>query len=474
MIQKKTIALHLSNSFSTPPPELLPSRGEGKIKEGIWGQPFISIRTLVSLCILGLLLGAAGLVQAQPRENIDVQAPISQKKFTIAVPHLQPLGGGGPDLGSTLAGQTDQSLKTSGLFNVLDPASYNAGPLGSMSPPPGKLQYFSQIGCNLVIIGGFQPEGNNLLLEMRLYEPVTGQMLLGKRYRGGANESPKMITQFVNEVIVHLTGKRGLPTGKIAFISGGNDAKELYLMDLGGAAPKQLTKMGTITLTPAWTPDGQEIIFCSYRGGFPALYAVNPGSGAVRKLQSHGTLNITPAAGPGGMIAATLNKDNDQEIYLLNRQGGIQRRLTQSPGIDISPSFSPDGQQMAFVSNRGGNPQIFVMSTQGGQPRRLSFAGGYNVSPAWSPRGDQIAYAGRTGGGFQIFLISPQGGGARQLTHEGSNESPTWSPDGQFIACSSTRGGKKAIYVVNVSTGAMTQATNMAGQQTQPTWAPGK
>ena len=95
---------------------------------------------------------------------------------------------------------------------------------------------------------------------------------------------------------------------------------------------------------------------------FPALYAVNPGSGSVRKLTSHGTLNVTPAAGPGGVLAATLNKDNDQEIYLLDRQGNIKQRLTQSPGIDISPAFSPDGRQIAFASSRGGNPQIYLMS----------------------------------------------------------------------------------------------------------------
>ena len=43
-----------------------------------------------------------------------------------------------------------------------------------------------------------------------------------------------------------------------------------------------------------------------------------------------------------------------------------------------------------------------------------------------------------------------------------------------FIACSSTRGGNAAIYVVNVKTGAATRVTNMAGNQTQPAWAPGK
>jgi TolB protein len=424
------------------------------------------VNVSVAILILIVLVGGA---LAQSREYVDVKAPIT-KKYVIAVPTLQGPGECGPELGTALAAQANQDLKVSGHFTVLDPGAYDSSPIGP-SPSTAKLSNLTALGCNLIIAGGWQQQDQQLTLDLKLIDPGSGQMLLGKRYRGKPDDGRKMMTQFVNEVVTYLTGERGIPQGRIAFISGSTDKKDLYLMDLGGAA-KQLTRLGTITLTPNWSPDGQEIFICSYRGGFPALYAVNPGSGGVRKLTSHGTLNVTPAAGPGGLLAATLNKDNDQEIYLLDRQGNLKQRLTQSPGIDISPTFSPDGRQLAFVSNRGGNPQIYVMPVAGGQPRRLTYGGSYNVSPAWSPKGDLIAYAGRTGGGFQIFVISPQGGSARQVTQEGSNESPTWSPDGSFIACSSTRGGKAAIYVVNVKTGAATRVTNMAGTQTQPAWAP--
>lgn len=419
---------------------------------------------------ISLLLVWVGDGLAQSREYIDVRAPIT-KKYVIATPKLQGPGGSGPELGAALAVQADQDLRLSGHFTVLDPGTYDSSPIGP-SPSTGQLHSLSALGCNLVIAGGWRQEGGQLVLDLKLIDPGSGQMLVGKRYRGGANDGQRMMTQFVNEVVLFLTGERGVPQGRLAFISGGTDVRELYVMDIGGS-PKQLTRYRTLTLTPSWSPDGQEVFFCSYRGGFPALYAVNPGSGSIRKLSTHGTLNVTPAGGPRGLLAATLNKSGDQEIYLLDRQGNIKQRLTQSPGIDISPTFSPDGAQLAFVSNRGGNPQIYIVSTGGGQPRRLTFGGTYNVSPAWSPRGDLIAYASRTGGGFQILVISPQGGGARQITREGSNESPTWSPDGSFIACSSTRGGTSAIYLVNVKTGTATRLTTMPGAQTQPAWAPG-
>jgi TolB protein len=424
---------------------------------------FTSLVTCLTVVFL------AGSALAQSREYVTVKAPIT-KKYVIAVPALLGPGDCGPEMGTALAAQANQDLKVSGQFTVLDPAAFDSSPIGS-SPSTAQLSRMAAIGSNLVIAGGWHQQDQQLILDLKLIDPASGQMLLGKRYRGGPNDGRRMMTQFVNEVVTYLTGERGIPQGKIAFISGTSNRRELYVMDLGGAA-RQITRFGTITLTPSWSPDGQEIFLCSYRGGFPALYAVSPGSGSVRKLTSHGTLNVTPAAGPGGVVAATLNKDIDQEIYLLDRQGNIKQRLTQNPGIDISPAFSPDGRQIAFASSRGGNPQIYIMSASGGQARRLTYSGSYNVTPAWSPKGDLIAYASRTGSGFQIFVISPQGGSARQLTNEGSNESPTWSPDGSFIACSSTRGGKSAIYVVNVKTGAATRVTNMAGNQTQPAWAP--
>ncbi|MGQ9921832.1 MAG: DPP IV N-terminal domain-containing protein [Desulfobacca sp.] len=422
----------------------------------------------IALAIFTLFLQPLA-VAAQGREYVDVRAPLAQK-YVIAVPALQGPAEAGPELGTALAAQANRDLKVSGHFTVLDPAAFDASPIGT-SPATNRLRALAALGSNLIIAGTWQQEGQQLVLDLRLLEPSSGNMLLGKRYRGGPNDGPRMISQFVNEIVFYLTGERGLPQGRLAFVSGSTDKKEIYLMDLGGQ-PKQLTRLGTLTLNPAWARDGREIFFCSYRGGYPALYAINPDTGSIRRLASHGTLNITPAAGPGGLLAATLNKDRDQEIYLMDRQGNIRQRLTTSPGIDVSPTFSPDGSQIAFVSNRAGSPQIFIMSSHGGQARRLTMSGPYNVSPCWSPKGDLIAYAGRTGSGFQIFVISPQGGSPRQLTQEGSNESPTFSPDGAFLACSSTRDGKPAIYVINVRTGAATRVTNLPGAQTQPAWAP--
>lgn len=443
------------------------------------GQLLIPITSLRHLIILGLwglilLVGLFSVRMASGREYIEVHAPLA-KKYTIAVPQPKFLGGGktAAALGPELMGQANYSLKLSGIFTVLDPGAFDSRVRGGLTPGPGRLQYFAQLGCHLVIVSGFQTEGKKLRLEMRLYDPGSGQMLLGKRYQGPTATARQMVTRFIDEVIFYLTGQRGLPRGRIAFINSTGEIKELYVLNLDYGRTRQLTRLGTITLSPAWSPDGRKIVFCSYRGGFPALYTISLASQAVRRLRPHGTLNITPAWGPQGLMAATLNRDGDQELYLLNRRGKIARRLTASPGIDLSPCFSPDGRQVAFVSNRQGNPQIYLISSQGGPARRLTFSGSYNVSPAWSPDGDRIAYASRQGGRFQIFTISLKDGKVKQLTHQGSNESPTWSPEGRFIAYSSTRGGQRAIYLINLTNDSVVRLTHLKGKQSQPAWSPG-
>ena len=61
--------------------------------------------------------------------------------------------------------------------------------------------------------------------------------------------------------------------------------------------------------------------------------------------------------GGNGLIAFTSSRDGDVEIYLMNPDGTGQRRLTNSPGSDSQPSWSPDGTRIAFTSLRDGNPR---------------------------------------------------------------------------------------------------------------------
>jgi TolB protein len=81
----------------------------------------------------------------------------------------------------------------------------------------------------------------------------------------------------------------------------------------------------------------------------------------------------------------------------VSASGGVPRRLTTSPAIETSPSYSPDGRRIAFTSDRSGAPQLYVMDLDGSNQRRISFGQGEYGSPAWSPDGERIAFTNLQG-----------------------------------------------------------------------------
>ena len=106
------------------------------------------------------------------------------------------------------------------------------------------------------------------------------------------------------------------------------------------------------------------------------------------------------------------------------------RQVTDSMGLDLYPTFSPDGAQIAYSSDRGQGFEIFVRQlAAGGREIQITSDGQDNHQPAWSPTGREIAFASRGHPG--IWLVPALGGAPRRLTDFGSH--PAWSPDGTTL-----------------------------------------
>ena len=72
-----------------------------------------------------------------------------------------------------------------------------------------------------------------------------------------------------------------------------------------------------------------------------------------------------PALSMNGKIAFTSDRDGNREIYLMNSDGTNQVRLTNNPGIDDFPEWSPDGSRLAFLSQASGRDVIKLMNADG-------------------------------------------------------------------------------------------------------------
>ncbi len=149
------------------------------------------------------------------------------------------------------------------------------------------------------------------------------------------------------------------------------------------------------------------------------------------------TFAQTPPLRANGKIAFASNRDGNYEIYLMNSDGTGQVRLTNNPGFDGSPSFSPDGRRIAFVSENADGYGIKVMNADGSNQISLTnnFAG--DTDPQWSPDGTKIVFTRltHTTSPSEIFVMNADGGNLTRLTtiSPAFDSYPSWSPDGSKI-----------------------------------------
>lgn len=400
------------------------------------------------------------------------------ERYPIAVSPLRNLGpvDDGGRLSKGIADAIVRDLDLSGWFRVLDRSAYiEDSQRSGISLGNFDMADWSTIGAEGLVKGGFNLQGEELTVELRLFDVYQAKQIVGKRYVGDVKNFRHIAHKFADEIVFQFTGVQGIFNTRIAYVStSGGRFKEIYVSHLDGSEKIQVTNNRTINLSPSWTPDGRSILYTSYKKGNPSLYLFDFFPGKETKFSSRTGLNLGGRwSSDGKLVAVSLERGGNTDIYLLDRSGKIVRRLTHGQAIDVSPAWSPDGNHLVFVSSRSGTPQLYIKEIASGNTRRLTYSGGYNTSPDWSAQGDKIAYTGRLEGRFQIFTIDAQGGESRLLTsNSGNNEDPSWSPDGRYIVFTSNRKGRYHLYIMQANGENQQRLTGSGGDDTNPSWSP--
>jgi len=413
--------------------------------------------------LLVILTYFASGTPANGQIRIDVPEP-GGAGLPIALSPLKNLSDGGSQrLGEEFADIIARDLDLSGLFRPIDRAAYIEGPEG-LGLNEINFQNWATIGALAVTKGGFWLEGENLTVEVRLFDVAQKKQLGGKRYRGERKDLRRMAHRFADQIMLFFTGELGPFSSKIAFVStrGGGRAKELFVTDLTGTDVVQVTRDSRINLGPSWNPIGTALTYASYKQGGPYPYQLDLLSGQSSRLYS--MVGYSSRWSPdGSMIAVSMEQQGSSDLYIISPEGRMIRRLTESSDINISPTWSPDSQRIAFCSNRSGKPQIYIMNADGSGVRRLTFRGDYNTSPSWSPKGDRIAYTSRSGG-FRIMTIGVNGGDPQEVS---AGEDSSWSPDGRYVVFSS----RGRLRLASKDGRSVKQLTGGGGDDTSPAWS---
>ncbi len=155
----------------------------------------------------------------------------------------------------------------------------------------------------------------------------------------------------------------------------------------------------------------------------------------------------------------TMHGDNvvfthGSDLYWVDADGGIARKLTADPGNELFAKFSPDGQWIAFTGQYDGNTEVYLIPAQGGEPTRLTYTatlgrdelsdrmGPNNIVMGWTPDSKHIVFRSRVKSfnSFkgQLFKISIDGGLPEQLPFATAGFC-SYSPDGSQIAFNNPR-----------------------------------
>jgi TolB protein len=377
---------------------------------------------------------------------------------------------------ASLAGQAGSAQAQSETGLVIDKTadSSKAIPIaisGFTGEAAAVLRFDLEVmGCKVVatdqatyLVSG-KNEGN---VQGFLHEARSKKQRLGKAYSGGTQRV--QTHAFADDVILEITGVKGIAQTQVAFKVDRGTTSEIYLSDFDGHGPVQVTRDNSIVSAPSWVPGQQVIYYNSYKSGFPDIYRHELG-GVRRVVAKFSGSNITPAASPDGRrVAMILSKGGNPNLYVANADGSGLVQLTRTKEGESSPCWSPDGRTICVVSRTSGRPALYLVPTSGGGTMKRLMTGVMNATePDWSPDGKWLAFTSQMGS-FQICVVSAEGGEAKTLV---AGADPSWAPNSRTLAFVRASGrGMRGLSLLDVPTKQVKDCALVAGSNSQPSWA---
>ncbi len=208
-----------------------------------------------------------------------------------------------------------------------------------------------------------------------------------------AGEFMRLTTHVGNEYDPSLS-----PDGEFFVYSGDAAGNyDIYLRRVGGRNAINLTEScSEDDVTPVYSPDGRTLAFRSERDGGGIFLMGATGEG-VRRLTDFG---YDPAWSPDGeeIVFVDSKIEESGPLWAVQVASGGTRLITEVKRKN--PSWSPNGQSIACADNFG----ISTVPASGGDPVNI-IPLVTNGDPLWSPDGKYLYFSGVLGGSFNLWRV---------------------------------------------------------------------
>ena len=196
---------------------------------------------------------------------------------------------------------------------------------------------------------------------------------------------------------------------------------------------KQLTNAVGYDAEGSYSPDGKLIAFASNRNGY--------------SQQLNDEQKKMFETDPAYMM----------DIFIMNSDGTNVRQLTDVPGYDGGPFFSPDGKRICWrrFSENGLTAEVMTMNIDGTDQKKLTRMGALSWAPFYHPSGEYLIYTTNKHGfsNFELYLVATDGNSppVRVTDTDGFDGLASFTPDGKQLTWTSNRNPKKdsQIFLAN-------------------------
>jgi len=338
---------------------------------------------------------------------------------------------------------------------------------------------WSILGVEAVVVGKVTQVGVNAYsLRFQLFDTFRQRQLVGYQIpasrgtmRGAAHRAADMIYE-------KLTGIKGVFGTKVAYVTAEQQGRDrlysLIVSDQDGENEFKIMESKDPIMSPAWSPDSRQLAYVSFEGSRSSIFIQNLRSGNRFQVSNKPGINGAPAFSPDGrkLVVTLGGVEGNPDIYVLDITSRQVKRLTTHRAIDTEGTWSPDGRHIYFTSDRSGGPQIYRISANGGTPERVTFEGSYNARPRLSPDGTRLAMVHNDRGNFRIAVMNIERKDLLVVSTGRQDESPSFAPNSDSLIYATRQSGDGVLETVSADGLIRQKMASGQGDVREPVWSP--